>query len=51
VVYFLRIIAWQIEGFTPEAYLDRLLAIDEIIHREGRLVTHEHRFLLEARRP
>jgi SAM-dependent methyltransferase len=50
VVYNLRIISWQIAGFTPEAYLDKLYAIEQIIQRDGMLVTHAHRFLIEARR-
>lgn len=50
VVYTLRVISWQIEGFTPEKYLDRLRTLDGIIRREGRLVVPEHRFLIEARK-
>lgn len=51
VVYYLKAIPWQIEGFEPGRFLARLALIDEIIRREGRLVTHQHNFLIEARKP
>jgi len=51
LVYFLKAIPWQVEGFTPVKYMDRLARIDAQIRREGCLRTHEHRFLLEARKP
>jgi SAM-dependent methyltransferase len=50
VVFYLRHIPWQIEGFTPDRYLDRLREMDALIRREGRLVVPEHRFLIEARK-
>lgn len=51
VVYYLRQIPWQIEGFTVEGYRDRLLALHGQMTREGGLVLHSHRFLIEAVRP
>ena len=51
VVFYLRIISWQIEDFTVEKYRSRLLAIHERIQREGGLVTHSHRILIEACKP
>lgn len=48
VVYFLKAIPWQIEGFAPEKCMDRLARIHELIQSEGELVVPEHRFLLEA---
>ena len=51
LVYYLRVISWQVPGFTPQAYLERLYGVYEQIRRDGRLVSHEHRFLIEARRP
>ena len=50
VVYYLRVISWQVPGFTPEAYLERLYGIYEMIKRDGKLSTPSHRLLLEARR-
>jgi len=51
VVYFLKAIPWQIEGFTPQGYWEHLAQIDTTIRHEGSLVVPEHRFLLEARQP
>ena len=50
VVYYLKAIPWQIEGFEPAQYLPRLAQIDEMIRRDGKLVTQQHRFLIEARK-
>ncbi len=49
LVYYLRVIHWQVEGFTPQGYLEKLYAIYTLIQQKGKLVTHEHRFLIEAR--
>jgi SAM-dependent methyltransferase len=51
VVFYLRIISWQIADFTVEKYRDRLFNIHEQIQRDGGLVTHSHRILVEARKP
>ena len=51
LVYYLKVISWQVEGFTPQAYLEKLHTIYTLIQQEGKLVTHEHRFLIEARSP
>ena len=51
VVYYLRAIPWQIEGFTVEGYRDRLLALHEMMQREGVLTLRSHRFLIEAVKP
>jgi SAM-dependent methyltransferase len=51
VVYYLRVISWQVEGFAPQNSLAQLYTIHQLIQREGSLLTHYHRFLIEARRP
>jgi hypothetical protein len=51
LVYFLKAISWQIEGFTPEKYLDKLERIDALIRSEGKFSSYEHRFFIEARKP
>ncbi len=51
VVFYLRIIQWQIADFSIEKYRPRLFALHEQIQRDGCLVTHGHRVLIEARRP
>jgi hypothetical protein len=48
VVYQLRAIPWQVEGFEPEAYADRLHRIDARILADGGFTAHDHRFLIEA---
>lgn len=48
VVYYLKVIPWQIPGFAPEAYLEGLEKIHATIQHEGELVVPEHRYLIEA---
>ncbi len=50
VVYYLKVIAWQIIGFTPEAYHNQLAALHNIIEREGQFTATAHRFLVIARK-
>ncbi len=49
VVYFLRAILWEIEGFDVERDRDSLLAIHARIEQAGELVFADARFLIEAR--
>jgi SAM-dependent methyltransferase len=51
VVYYLRVISWQIPGFTVEKYADRLYALHRDIQENGVLVTRSHRFYIEALKP
>jgi SAM-dependent methyltransferase len=48
VVYFLKIIDWQVTGFSVEKDLDTLRHVHEAIQREGCLTTWGHNFLIEA---
>jgi SAM-dependent methyltransferase len=50
IVYFLRLVVWIIEDFTPDRYRERLLTLHERIAREGPFVTYAARFLIEARK-
>jgi SAM-dependent methyltransferase len=50
VVFFLKVIDFQVEGFTPEKYMDRLAAIHNTIQETGGFNVHAHRFLFEARK-
>lgn len=50
VVYYLRIISWQVADFSVEKYRDALYQIYKLIQREGKLITHGHRILVEARK-
>ena len=51
VVYYLRAIPWQIEGFSVERYRERLWELHLKIQREGYVDIRIHRFLLVARKP
>jgi SAM-dependent methyltransferase len=48
VVYYLKIIAWQVPGFTVRAYRNELLKIDEVIRSDGYFAVQSDRFLIEA---
>jgi len=48
VVFYLKVIPWQIPGFTPDEYADRLLLLDEQISRDGYLDILSQRFLIVA---
>lgn len=50
VVYYLRAIPWQVEGFDPETHADGLITIHNIIEGEGKFVTTAHRFIIVAKR-
>lgn len=50
LVFYLRIISWQVADFSLDKYHDRLYAIHERIRREGCLRTHSHRILVEAKK-
>lgn len=50
VVYYLKIITWQIPDFDVESYRDRLLKLHQQIERDGKFVSQNRRFLLVARK-
>jgi SAM-dependent methyltransferase len=50
VVYYLKVITWQVVGFTPEAFHERLAELNNIIERQGEFISFAHRFLVIARR-
>jgi hypothetical protein len=51
IVFYLRIIPWQISDFNVEKYLDKLYAIHQDILADGPVQVHDHRILVEARKP
>jgi SAM-dependent methyltransferase len=51
VVFFLRAVPWQYEGFDPDEHRDALHRIHMAIERDGAFEVHMHRFLLEAEKP
>jgi SAM-dependent methyltransferase len=50
VVYYLKAVPWQIEGFSVDEYREPLLALHQTIQADGGLVVTSHRFLVEAER-
>lgn len=48
VVYYLKVISWQIEDFSVERYRDQLLTLHQHIQGYGSFRTTEHRFYIEA---
>jgi SAM-dependent methyltransferase len=48
VVYYLKAIPWQIEGFDVQRERNRLLALHRHICTAGPFITHSHRFYIEA---
>lgn len=51
VVYYLKAIPWQVDGFSIEKYYDRLGSIHNIIEEKGKLESISHRFYIEAQKP
>ncbi len=51
VVFYLRIIPWQIADFDVKTYRDRLYVIHKDILANGPLQVHDHRILVEAVKP
>lgn len=50
VVYYLKAIHWQIEGFDPETHAEGLKKLHNIIELQGKFTTIAHRFLVIARK-
>ncbi len=51
VVFYLKVIYWQIPGFSPERYREPLLNIHRMIEKDGYLSVNSHRYLIVARKP
>lgn len=50
IVFFLKVISWQVSDFTVEKYYEKLGAIHNEIQETGRFVATEHRFYLEVQK-
>lgn len=50
VVFYLKVIEWQIEGFSVEKFESRLCGMHELIEMQGAFYATEHRFLIEAQK-
>jgi len=51
IVWILRKVIWWVPGFSVAAHLDTLRDLDARIRRDGPVVAHSARHLIEARRP
>jgi SAM-dependent methyltransferase len=51
LVFYLRIIPWQVADFSVEKYHDRLYALHQDMLTHGPLRVYDHRILVEARKP
>jgi SAM-dependent methyltransferase len=51
VVFYLKIITWQIADFSVERYFSRLFEMHQMIQGQGQFITHSHRFFLLAGKP
>lgn len=51
IVYYLKVIEWQIPDFSVDRYQKQLAAVHRLIMDEGKLTVNQHRFLLIARKP
>jgi hypothetical protein len=51
VIYYLKVIEWQIPHFSIDTYYDRLEAMHKLIERQGAFYATAHRFLIEAQKP
>ena len=50
-VWFARVIEWEFPGFSVDRCFDRLLRMQEIIERDGRISGTVHRYLIVAKKP
>ena len=50
-VWFARIIEWEFPGFSIEKCFDRLLQLQRIIEKDGKIEGTTHRFLIVAQKP
>ena len=51
LVYFLNAVTWQVPDFDVHRYDANLRELDAAIRERGPVVFHDHRFLVEARKP
>ena len=51
IVYYLKVISWQIPDFSVEKYFEQLLELQRRIQTDGNLRVSSHRFFIVARKP
>ena len=50
VVYYLKVISWQVPGFSPKTHEEGLIKIHNLIERQGLFTATAHRYLIIARK-
>lgn len=50
VLYYLKAIPWQIEGFSIDTHFEKLVRLHNFMEWQGELITTAHRFLIIARK-
>lgn len=50
-VWFARIIEWEFPGFSVESCFERLLSLQEIIERDGKITGTIHRYFIAVKKP
>ena len=50
VVYYLKAIPWQVEGFSPQTHAEKLIRLHQFIEQQGAFLTTAHRFVIIARK-
>lgn len=50
IAYYLKIVPWQIPGFSVEKYFDRLVTLHEMIQADGYFEDHFHTFFIIAQK-
>lgn len=50
IVYYLKVLNWQVPNFSVEKYYDRLEIIHRLIHEKGYVDITRHRFLIVAKK-
>jgi SAM-dependent methyltransferase len=48
LVFYLKVVPWQVEDFSVDRYRDKLLQIHHLIEDQRKFVVSEHRILVEA---
>jgi SAM-dependent methyltransferase len=51
VVFYLKVISWQVRDFSVKKYYAKLAAIHNTIQEDGKFVVNAHRFFIEADKP
>jgi hypothetical protein len=51
VAWYMKVLRWEFPGFSVSGSITLLREVHTIIERQGGFIVHDHRYLLEARKP